>query len=539
MTIICVLSVLVLAVSVGAAIIFRRDKEPITPIACFVALLASGAFVFSSMEYVPETKVGVVIKKMGTPLPAGQIVARNGETGPQADILSPGWYFWYWPWAYEIEETDIVEVPSGNVGVVTTTDGKPLQGQIFAPEWTNVEDMLNATKFLQNGFKGPQLTVLTPGKYRLNPRLFTVKPAPAVIVNVGEVAVVKANAGQSVAEGSSTMVNGVPLVKKGSQGIWDTALLPGMYYMHPEAYQVVKVSTANRVYDYAECDDKKISDPILVRSKDGFTFPVDIRCTLNVGAENAPYLVGLLANPDAKVTEGEDRGMICNLEAKTILPSIRTILRNTAEKLTAFEFVDQRSQVERDCSTAFGTKMKDFKINSDGCYIGQIDFDHNPQIKSLMQTRTDREVALNQQKMYQEQERSQQERAKFVKASEEAEQQKLLVAAQYEVQIAGQKALAKQAEAQGQAKFVEITFAARKDAYEKMATSIGKDGVTMLEMLQIVKDGKIQITPQVMVNGNSSSGMIDALAGTIMGSMVKTTKTTEEVTDVKVHPSGK
>jgi regulator of protease activity HflC (stomatin/prohibitin superfamily) len=539
MTIICVLSFLAFVIAIVVAVIFRKDKEPITPVAGLVAFIALGAFVFTSMEYVPENKVGVVIKKMGTPLPAGQIVARNGETGPQADILSPGWYFWYWPWAYEIEETEIVEVPSGNVGVVTTTDGKPLQGQIFAPEWTNVEDMLNATRFFQNGFKGPQLTVLTPGKYRLNPRLFTVNPAPAVIVNVGEVAVVKANAGPAAVEGS-IMVNGVPLVKKGSQGIWDAALLPGMYYMHPEAYQVVKVSTTNRVYDYAESDDKKISDPILVRSKDGFTFPVDIRCTLNISAENAPYLVGLLANPDAKVSEGEDKGLICNLEAKTILPCIRTILRNTAEKLTAFEFVDLRSQVEKDCSTAFATKMKDFKINSDGCFIGQIDFDHNPQIKSLMQTRTDREVALNQQKMYQEQERSQQERAKFVKASEEAEQQKLLVAAQYEVQISQQKAKAKEAEAQGQAKYVEITFAARKDAYEKMASSIGKDGVTLLEMLNIVKEGKIQITPQVMVNGNSNAGMIEALAGTIMGSMVKTSKlTTEEITDVKVHPSGK
>jgi uncharacterized membrane protein YqiK len=199
-----------------------------------------------------------------------------------------------------------------------------------------------------------------------------------------------------------------------------------------------------------------------------------------------------------------------------------------------------RSQVERDCSIAFAAKMKDFKINSDGCFIGQIDFDHNPQIKSLMQTRTDREVALNQQKMYQEQERSQQERAKFVKASEEAEQQKLLVAAQYEVQIASQKAKAKEAEAQGQAKYVEITFAARKEAYEKMSSSIGKDGVTLLEMLNIVKEGKIQITPQVMVNGGSNAGMIEALAGTIMGRMVKTSKVTEEeLTDVKVHPSTK
>lgn len=246
-------------------------------------------------------------------------------------------------------------------------------------------------------------------------------------------------------------------------------------------------------------------------------------------------MILLLANPDAKTTEGEDKGLICNLESKAVLPTVRTILRNTAEKLTAFEFVDQRSQVEKDCSVAFGLKMRDFKIQSDGCFIGQIDFDHNPQIKSLMQTRTDREVALNQQKMYQEQERAQQERAKLVKAQEQADQQKNLVAAQYEVDIQKQKAQAKEAEAQGQAKFVEITYAARKDAYDKMSDSIGKDGVTLLEMLQIVKEGHIQITPQVMVNGGTNASTVEALAGTIMGHMIKTSK--EEIQNVQVHPS--
>jgi len=56
-------------------------------------------------------------------------------------------------------------------------------------------------------------------------------------------------------------------------------------------------------------------------------------------------------------------------------------------------------------------------------------------------------------------------------------------------------------------------------------------------MLNIVKEGKIQITPQVMVNGGSSGSTVEALAGTIMGNMYKASK--EEVRDVQVHPSGK
>ena len=39
--------------------------------------------------------------------------------------------------------------------------------------WESPEEMLDAVKFLSEGrgFRGPQLTVLTPGRYRFNPRL--------------------------------------------------------------------------------------------------------------------------------------------------------------------------------------------------------------------------------------------------------------------------------------------------------------------------------------------------------------------------------
>jgi hypothetical protein len=47
-----------------------------------------------------------------------------------------------------------------------------------------------------------------------------------------------------------------------------------------------------------------------------------------------------------------------------------------------------------------------------------------------------------------------------------------------------------------------------------MAGAIGPQGVTQLEMLRLVSEGKIQITPHVMVSGGS---ITDALAGTILG----------------------
>ena len=50
---------------------------------------------------IPEDKIGLVTKKFvlfgdNKELPAGRIIATNGEAGFQAQSLAPGIYFWYW-----------------------------------------------------------------------------------------------------------------------------------------------------------------------------------------------------------------------------------------------------------------------------------------------------------------------------------------------------------------------------------------------------------------------------------------------------------
>jgi hypothetical protein len=489
-------------------------------IACGV--LAVISLSASTLVHVGDDEVGLVVKQMGADLPPGQIIARNGEKGPQARILGPGWHLWYWPWNYDIIKSPLVNIPGGEVGVVVASDGRSLpRGEIFAPEFKSSDEMLDAERFLNgDGCKGPQLTILTPGKYRINPRLFTVTMHPILTVGVGEVVVVKANSGLAPSEKDiQQTVNGLPLVPKGYRGIWKDPLQPGQYYLHPDAYSTIHVRTVNRVYDYAEAANPKTSDPILVRSKDGFTFPVDIRVGVSVAASDAPYMVALLADPDAMVpnSEGPEKEAICTLEARLILPTIKTCLRNVAENMTALEFVDHRSEVEKAATQSMLNEMKQFRVTTEGLFIGQIDFDHNDATKLLMKTRTDKELAISQQKTYVEQDKAQQQRALVMKSTEEAEQQKNVVAAQFQVEVTQQKAIARKAEAQGEAQYIEITAKARKTAYEEMSKPLGQDGVTLLEVLKLIGEKGIQITPQIMVGGgDSGSGILKALAGTML-----------------------
>ena len=51
---------------------------------------------------------------------------------------------------------------------------------------------------------------------------------------------------------------------------------------------------------------------------------------------------------------------------------------------------------------------------------------------------------------------------------------------------------------------------------------IGSDNAALIEIMKLVAAEKIRITPEVMVGGSESSGMTNALMGTILKDMLKT-----------------
>lgn len=474
----------------------------------------------STAIYVDDDRGGIVVRKFGPDLPPNRVVAANGEKGPQAEVLGPGWHFGYWPWLYDLTLVETMTIDQGEVGVVSAFDGKPLPtGEVYAEAWASSDDMLNGRKFLGEGtgFRGPQLSVLTPGRYRYNPRLFSIVAKPALVVHVGEVAVIKANAGPRFIKPDGEgveIINGVPLVPKNYQGVWNEALLPGAYNLHPDAYQVVTVQVTKRVYTY---QDEKWA--IKVRSKDGFTFPVDVRVSVEVSAADAPKLVAILADPDRIEKNEQEDENLPRIEAKVVLPLIRTSFRDVAQRMNALQFVEERSKVEQEASTLMRVELAKYFLRTDGVFVANIELDHSEAGKQLLLTQTDRVVALNQQQMFGEKKKAEETRATFIKAQEEAEQQRKLAEATYRVLVAEQSAKAREAEAVGEARYISITAQAKTEAYTAMAGAIGPHGVTTLELLKLVADGKVQITPQVMVSGHGSA--TDALTGTILGNLVQ------------------
>jgi regulator of protease activity HflC (stomatin/prohibitin superfamily) len=226
-----------------------------------------------------------------------------------------------------------------------------------------------------------------------------------------------------------------------------------------------------------------------------------------------------LGNPDQMQKNDQEDESLQVFESRVVLPQIRTIFRNVAETMNALQFVNSRSQVESQASTKMKEELLKLKVTSEGVFIGNIDLDSSEAGKALILTQTEREVAVNQQKTFAEKQTAEEARARFVLAQEEADQQRKLAAAKYQVLVREQEAKAREVEAQGEARYITITSDAKKAAYAGLAQAIGAEGVVQIELLKAVADGKVDITPQVMVTGGGSA--LDALAGTLLGNTVK------------------
>ena len=74
---------------------------------------------------IKEDEVGIVYKRFGRPLPAGRRVALNGESGLQAEVLTPGRHLSL-P-NVEIRIAKAIVIASDEVGLVDAKDGASLR----------------------------------------------------------------------------------------------------------------------------------------------------------------------------------------------------------------------------------------------------------------------------------------------------------------------------------------------------------------------------------------------------------------------------
>lgn len=206
---------------------------------------------------IPEDKIGLVTKKFvlfgsHKELPAGRIIAVDGEAGFQAQPLAPGIYFWKWIWQYSVTLQSFTVIPEGKIGLLVAKDGKELEtGSILARK-VECDSFQDAEAFIRNGGrKGRQSAILTAGTYRINTFLFDIMVYDQTTISENMVGIVTTLDGLPITEGNiaGPQVGGhnnfqdadAFLNAGGSKGLQQQIILAGSYYLNPWFMQVEQV----------------------------------------------------------------------------------------------------------------------------------------------------------------------------------------------------------------------------------------------------------------------------------------------------------
>jgi uncharacterized membrane protein YqiK len=198
---------------------------------------------------VPEDSAGIVNKKyvlfgQHRTLPAGAIIALNGEAGLQADALAPGLHFGLWPWQYVVTLQKFITIGQDTIGIVEARDGNPLKDGHVLARRVNCNSFQDARAFLQDGGeRGPQMTVIPPGTYRINTALFTVQGAKVLDIPDNMLGIVTTKEGRPLAAGeiASQPVDGHNSFQDaqafvdggGGKGLQEQVILAGRYFINP------------------------------------------------------------------------------------------------------------------------------------------------------------------------------------------------------------------------------------------------------------------------------------------------------------------
>src|SRR5712692_9351454 len=442
------------------------------------------------------------------------------------------------------------------VGIVTTLDGEPLPpadiagriggfGDIVALEAQAngsdselMESLLGAKNQLHNNYQdfqafgdsggriGLQHDPLLYGAYLLSPFLVRVEPARMLVVNQGEVAVIKSYVGLPTLDTSGPEFKFGSIVQPGHRGIWREALRTGKYPLNPRIYAAEKVPTFILTLNWAEANsvahnlDAQLN-PIEGKSREGFVFKIDLQVQIHVPDTKAPKVISMV-------------GSMQNLVNEVLQAAVGNHFRNTLQGLEAIRFIETRDAVQAAALDAISRYLAAYEVETRGVYIQDVTFP-----EELVGVLTRREIANQEKATYAQQKDAQTIRIDLEKARGTADMQAALAQAQVSVDINIAKANARKAEADGEARYVELTGAAegsrrraiglgeaaatealglaRAKGYEAQIRSLGSGPTALVAVANAVAEGRLTVVPEVLVTGGG--GAVEGLAAALMRSL--------------------
>ena len=428
------------------------------------------------------------------------------------------------------------------IGIVTTYEGDPLPpGDIASrlegfrdieemetdPDVTDhsmIEAILgsknqqhnnyqNFQSFLDSGGRiGLQHDPLLYGAYNLNPFLVSVELVPMLVVEQGQVAVVKSYVGLVTQDTSGIEFKFGSLVRPGHRGIWQEPLRTGKYPINPHIYQAEVVPTAILTLNWADAvshahDLDAQLKPILAKSREGFEFSIDLQVQIHVADTQAPWVISMV-------------GTMQNLVNEVLQAAVGNHFRDKLQSMPAIRFIETRQQVQIEALQHIQEQLGQYKVETPGVYIQDVLLPGE-----LVKVLTEREIANQEVATYQRQEEAQRERITMEKAKGTADMQNQLAQSQVSIAIKENNARARKAEADGEAEYIEKTGAAhgarvkavgmaRADSFKAQAAALGRGPTALVNVANALSDGKNKFVPEVLVAG-ANGGSLDGLASVL------------------------
>ncbi|HEY7625523.1 MAG TPA: SPFH domain-containing protein, partial [Ilumatobacteraceae bacterium] len=411
--------------------------------------------------------------------------------------------------------------------------------------------------FLEAGGKiGLQHDPLLYGAYLLNPFLVRVDLVPMLVVNQGEVAVIKAFVGLPTLDTSGVEFKFGSIVRPGHRGIWQEPLRTGKYPINPRCYAAEVVPTSILTLNWAEAVsqahnlDSQLS-PIEGKSREGFVFRIDLQVQIHVPDTRAPKVISMV-------------GTMQNLVNEVLQSAVGNHFRNTLQSLEAIQFIETRQQVQQTALEAISRYLASYEVETRGVYIQDVEFPD-----ALVEVLTQREIAKQEKATFEEQQRAQTARIEVEKARGTADMQGQLATSLVSVDINRNQASARAEQARGEAAYVETVARAdaakvevlghaeatkieaigRADAtrvqamgdaeasraeavglatakaieaqgvataqgFEAQKAALGEGATALVNAIKAIAEGDIKVVPEVLVTGNG--GSIEGLAASLV-----------------------
>jgi uncharacterized membrane protein YqiK len=465
----------------------------------------------SAMIIIHENMVGIVTCLDGNPIEGGQIAGKfidghnnfqdfdtflknNGNRGLQPSIILAGSYNIN-PWAIQIEEVPMTDVPIGYVGVVISyigLDGKDLTGESF-----------KHGNIVGKGSRGVWMEPYGPGKYPINKYTMKVELVPTtnLVLNWANARSESHQLDKNLSTITVRSQDGFPFNLDVSQIIHIPAneapkVIARFGSMNNLVSQVLEPTIGNYFRNSAQ--DSDVISFLSTRKERQLAAKEHIKSVLDEYNVNAvDTLIGDIVPPEALMKTLTDRKIAQEEEKTYSTQRMAQEKRQGMEKETAIadmqkEIVKAQQSVEIAQRTADATvKKAEGDANS-------------------LKLNVDAEATATK-----------------MRANAEAEATKMRAGAQAEATKLNATADAERISKTGLAEAEKIMAIGKStaEAYELQVKAMGGDNFTRYKITEEIAKGNIKIIPDILIGGGTGTdGGINGLLGMKLMEMMDTKK---------------